>query len=46
MRNDAESKDTVEESWRSFLELGGWNGDGGKRPDNDSRKKDKEAPKK
>ena len=46
MKVAAESKDTVEESWKSFLSQGGWNGEGGKRPDNDSRKKDKEAPKK
>ena len=31
----------VEKSWETFLGQGGWNGTGGKRPDNDSRKKDK-----
>jgi hypothetical protein len=41
MQLAAESKDTVDTDWRSFLEQGGWNGKGGKRPDNDSRKKDK-----
>ena len=25
--------------WRSFVEQGGWTGDGGKRPENDTRKK-------
>jgi len=41
MQLAAESKDAVEASWKSFLDLGGWNGKGGKRPDNDGRKKDK-----
>ena len=41
MQLAAESKDAVVASWKSFLDLGGWNGKGGKRPDNDSRKKDK-----
>jgi hypothetical protein len=40
------SKDTVEESWKSFLDLGGWNGKGGKRPENDTRKKGTEVEKK
>ena len=31
----------VEKSWETFLNQGGWDGKGGKRPDNDSRKKDK-----
>lgn len=35
------SKDTLETSWKTFLDQGGWNGKGGKRPDNDDRKKDK-----
>ena len=35
------SRDRLEKGWKSFLEQGGWNGEGGKRPDNDSRKKDK-----
>jgi len=29
----------AEASWKKFLEQGGWNGEGGKRPDNDSRPK-------
>ena len=32
----AASKDRVEDSWRAFLDLGGWKG---KRPDNDTRPK-------
>jgi len=36
MNLEEESKDRVEESWRSFLDLGGWKG---KRPDNDTRPK-------
>ena len=41
MNNDNKgSTNPVEASWRKFLDLGGWNGDGGKRPDNDSRKKE------
>ena len=35
------SKDRLDKNWKSFLDQGGWNGEGGKRPDNDSRKKDK-----
>ena len=27
----------VEKSWENFLSQGGWDGSGGKRPDNDSR---------
>ena len=38
MQVGPESEDTVEASWKSFLDQGGWKG---KRPDNDSRKKDK-----
>jgi hypothetical protein len=30
---------TLDGDWRSFIEQGGWNGDGGKRPKNDTRKK-------
>jgi hypothetical protein len=41
MQNEAPSKDRLEASWKTFLDQGGWNGKGGKRPDNDSRKKDK-----
>jgi hypothetical protein len=40
------SEDTLEASWKTFLGLGGWNGKGGKRPDNDSRKKGSEVEKK
>ena len=31
------SDDRVDSNWRSFLEQGGWTGDGGKRPKNDTR---------
>ena len=34
-----ESEDTVEANWKSFVGQGGWNGKGGTRPDNDTRKK-------
>ena len=40
MRNDNPSEDTLEAGWKTFLEQGGWNGKGGTRPDNDSRKKE------
>ena len=40
MQNEAPSENRVEGSWKSFLEQGGWNGSGGSRPDNDSRKKE------
>jgi hypothetical protein len=36
MQLDAESKDTVEASWKTFLNQGGWKG---KRPENDTRPK-------
>ena len=36
MHIEEASKDRVEDSWRSFLDLGGWKG---KRPDNDTRPK-------
>jgi hypothetical protein len=36
MQNDAESKDTLDKGWKSFLDQGGWQG---KRPKNDSRPK-------
>jgi|TARA_R110001583_G_scaffold97738_1_gene242587 hypothetical protein len=42
----AEQDTKPEASWESFVSQGGWNGDGGKRPSNDTRKKDKDAPKK
>jgi hypothetical protein len=35
----------VEKSWETFLNQGGWNGKGGSRPDNDSRKKGSETEK-
>jgi hypothetical protein len=34
------STNPVEASWKTFLDQGGWNGDGGKRPPNDKRKKE------
>tara|TARA_R110002020_G_scaffold295713_3_gene511333 strand:- start:8592 stop:9146 length:555 start_codon:yes stop_codon:yes gene_type:complete len=34
------STNPVEASWKTFLDQGGWNGDGGKRPSNDKRKKE------
>jgi len=34
------STNPVERSWETFLNQGGWNGKGGSRPDNDTRKKD------
>lgn len=34
------SKDRLESNWRSFLDQGGWDGKGGKRPENDTRKKE------
>ena len=43
MEIEAPSEDTVEASWKKFLDLGGWQG---KRPDNDTRKKGSEVEKK
>ena len=34
------SEDRLEDSFRKFLDQGGWDGKGGKRPENDSRKKE------
>ena len=34
-----ESTDRLDSNWKSFLDQGGWNGSGGKRPQNDTRKK-------
>ena len=34
-----ESEDRLDSNWRSFIEQGGWNGEGGKRPQNDTRPK-------
>ena len=39
MSNTQDSTERVERDWRSFLDQGGWNGDGGTRPKNDTRKK-------
>jgi hypothetical protein len=39
MAVNVESTDRLDSNWRSFLEQGGWNGSGGKRPPNDTRKK-------
>ena len=36
----AEQERKPEDSFRKFLDQGGWNGDGGKRPQNDTRKKE------
>jgi hypothetical protein len=38
MNNETGSK-PPDEHWKAFMDLGGWNGSGGKRPDNDSRPK-------
>ena len=40
MQNDAPSEERLEGNWKTFLEQGGWNGSGGDRPDNDTRKKE------
>jgi hypothetical protein len=34
------STNPVEASWKSFMDQGGWDGKGGKRPENDTRKKE------
>ena len=34
-----ESEDSVDAGWKKFIDQGGWTGDGGKRPSNDTRKK-------
>ena len=39
MNNDTGSKAPPESNWKQFVSQGGWNGKGGKRPDNDTRKK-------
>jgi hypothetical protein len=39
MEVSAEQDTKPESSWESFLSQGGWDGKGGKRPQNDSRKK-------
>lgn len=38
--DNSANKGTIDRDWKSFMELGGWNGDGGKRPQNDTRKKE------
>tara|TARA_R110001583_G_scaffold90470_1_gene232387 strand:- start:92 stop:643 length:552 start_codon:yes stop_codon:yes gene_type:complete len=41
MNDDNSGSDNpVEAKWKTFLDLGGWNGKGGTRPDNDTRKKE------
>lgn len=42
MNNKTGSK-ALDENWRSFVEQGGWDGKGGKRPSNDSRKKEQNS---
>ena len=39
MNNETGSKAQAEDRWRDFVSQGGWTGDGGKRPENDTRKK-------
>jgi len=39
MNLETGSKTPSESNWRAFLDQGGWNGTGGKRPKNDTRKK-------
>ncbi len=36
----AEQETKPEDSFRKFIDQGGWTGDGGKRPQNDTRKKE------
>jgi hypothetical protein len=43
MNTETGSEASVEKSWETFLKLGGWNGKGGSRPDNDTRKKGSET---
>ena len=41
MNNDnSDNTNVIDKDWKKFMDLGGWNGDGGKRPKNDSRKKE------
>ena len=40
MNDKTGSEAPLEASWKTFLDLGGWNGKGGSRPDNDTRKKE------
>ena len=39
MNNETASKAPTE-YWQDFMSQGGWTGDGGKRPQNDTRKKE------
>ena len=39
MTHNVASEDRLEDNFRKFLDQGGWNGDGGKRPQNDIQKK-------
>ena len=39
MEVNAPSEERLESNWRSFVEQGGWDGKGGKRPENDTRPK-------
>ncbi len=39
MNNGTGSKAPPESNWKQFVGQGGWNGKGGQRPDNDTRKK-------
>ena len=41
MEVSGEQDRKLDSNWQKFLDLGGWNGEGGKRPDNDSRPKPK-----
>ena len=41
MNNETGSKGP-DDYWRSFMDQGGWTGDGGKRPENDTRKKNQQ----
>ena len=43
MNNETGSEAPIEKSWETFLNQGGWNGKGGTRPDNDTRKKGSET---
>tara|TARA_B100001094_G_scaffold333289_1_gene410348 strand:+ start:429 stop:977 length:549 start_codon:yes stop_codon:yes gene_type:complete len=40
MNNDNSDNKPPTESWQDFMSQGGWNGSGGKRPQNDTRKKE------
>jgi len=40
MSHSVASEERLEDSFKKFLDQGGWNGDGGKRPQNDTRKKE------